>query len=104
MMRPHCELPHACIAKGGSHCQHCNMRRQIRKLNADPEFKAANAERMRKLHADRNSSFLSGLDEFASALFLECRGEGFSMADALDIALDDMSQRERSDGRAGLAA
>ena len=28
------------------------MRERMRKLHADPEFAAANAERMRKLHAD----------------------------------------------------
>ena len=52
MSRPHCQQPSACQARGAGHCRSCNLKAVAKRLHADPEFKAANAERMKRLHAD----------------------------------------------------
>ncbi len=65
IVRPNCQSPAACLAKGKGHCRKCHMAAMVRKLHADPEFAAAHAERMRKLNAD---------PEFAAALKAGQRG------------------------------
>lgn len=88
---PNCRSRDDCRAKGAGHCRSCNLS----KLHADPEFAAANAERMRKLHADRLVKKLEELDELALRCFHHGVAEELLVSTALVLARDDMAIRRR---------
>ncbi len=87
MARRNCKHPDACVAGARGPCRKCSdlsaNAERMRKLHADPEFAAANAaraaERMRKLNAD--PEFAAAAAERTRKLNADKRG--FSIPDHL---------------------
>ena len=91
MARRNCKHPDACVAGARGPCRKCSdlsaHAERMRKLNADPEFAAAHAERaaerMRKLSADKRGFAIP--DHLRESYNL-ARRKGFSPREAIKIA------------------
>ena len=95
MSRPHCQQPSACQAKGAGHCRSCNFKAVAKRLHADPEFKAADAERaaerMKRLNADPEFKAARirklGLLPQEADEYRAIRRKGFSPVEAAGIVI-----------------
>ena len=111
MTGPHCQFPNDCQARGrGVHCRRCACSAQIRRLNADPAFRAASAARMRDLITS-GRAFVStpqsaqsrcatlmrrlGVPVGAEAVYRLARLHGFTSQEAVEMARRESAPRER---------
>lgn len=104
---PFCQFPTDCRALGfGLHCRRCNGAAQMRRLNADPAFAEAKAERMRKLQATGSAAAattmmrLIGVPAGAEGAYRLARRHGFSRQAAVEIAQREVAAREQVRGPA----
>ena len=71
---------------------------RMRRLHADPEFAAANAERMRRLHADPNHNPLVMLSAQERADYDILKAAGYSRDDAFrEIGRGDLIRPEAAE-------
>lgn len=89
-----CLVPNECRAKTpGRLCRSCNMKR----LHADPEFAKANAERMKRLNADRRGF---EIPEHLRDLYGFFRKARYTPQEALEAAHREATLRRRNAGAA----